>query len=196
VLAEVRSQLAAPKPDPVAVVARLQAADSALDQALAEARDAAERTARARAVLAQALPVARAEVAAASQFITTRLGAVDASARGSLSEAHRHLVLAESLADLDPAAALNEARQAQRLAASAGQYARSNVQNWDSGGYASDSFAGAVLGGLFSGGGGSSSRYRGGGYGGSSSRSRRTSSGGSRRSSSGGGGRRGGGGRF
>jgi hypothetical protein len=196
VLAEVRSQLAAPKPDPVAVVARLQAADSTLDQALAEARDAAERTARARAVLAQALPVARAEVAAASQFITTRLGAVDASARGSLSEAHRHLVLAESLADLDPAAALNEARQAQRLAASAGQYARNNVQNWDSGGYASDSFAGAVLGGLFSGGGGSSSRYRGGGYGGSSSRSRRTSSGGSRRSSSGGGGRRGGGGRF
>jgi hypothetical protein len=139
--------------------------------------------------------VARAEVATASQFITTRLGAVDASARGSLSEAHRHLALAESLADSDPVAALSEAQQAQRLAASAGQYARHNVQTWDSGGYASDSFAGAVLGGLFSGGGGSGSRYRGGGYGGSSSRSRRTSSGGSRRSSSGGG-RRGGGGRF
>jgi hypothetical protein len=139
--------------------------------------------------------VARAEVATASQFITARLGAVDASARGSLSEAHRHLVRAESLADSDPVTALSEAQQAQRLAASAGQYARHNVQNWDSGGYESDSFAGAVLGGLFSGG-GSSGRYRGGGYGGSSSRSRRTSSGGSRRSSSGGGGRRGGGGRF
>jgi hypothetical protein len=196
VLAEVRSQLTAPKPDPVAIAARLQATDSTLDQALAEARDAAERTTRARSILARALPVARAEVETASRFITTRLGAVDASARGSLAEAHRHLVLAESLADSDPVTALSEAQQAQRLAASAGQYARSNVQNWDSGGYGSDSFAGAVLGGLFSGGGGSRSHYRGGGYGGSSSRSRRTSSGSSRRSSSGGGGRRGGGGRF
>jgi hypothetical protein len=197
VLTEVRAQLAAPKPDPVAVVARLQATDSALDQALAEARDTAERAVRARGMLARALPVARAEVTTASQFITNRLGAVDASARGSLSEAHRHLALAESLADTDPVTALSEAQQAQRLASSAGQYARSNVQDWDSVGYESDSFAGAVLGGLFSGGGGSSrSRYRGSGYGGSSSRSRRTSSGGSRRSSSGGGGRRGGGGRF
>ena len=199
-VAEVRSELSAATPDPVAATARLQAADAALDHALAEARDAAERSARARSMLAQALPVARAEVSAANDFITTRRGAVDTGARASLSEAQRHLALAESLADSDPVSAVTEAQQAQRLAASAGQSARADVQNWGGGGYGgggfdSGSFAGAVLGGILSGGGrsrggwGGGSSWGGGGFGGSGSRSRRTGS-------SGGGGRRGGGGRF
>lgn len=220
VLAEVRAQLSTPKPDPVAVAARLQATDSTLDQALAEARDTAERTTRARSLLAQALPVARAEVSAAGQFITTRRGVVDANARASLSEAQRHLALAESLADSDPVTAVTEAQQAQRLASNAGLSARNDVQNWDSvgygggyggagggygggygrsGGFDAGSFAGAVLGGILSGGGNSRGGYgggfSGGGFGGSSSRGRRTGSGGGH-SSSGGGGRRGGGGRF
>jgi hypothetical protein len=140
-------------------------------------------------------------VAAAGTFITTRRGAVNMSARTALSEAQRHLTLAESLATTDPVAAIAEARQAQQLAATANQYARADVQSWggygQAGGIDMGSFAGAVLGGILSGGGG---RYRGGGFGGgfggggfggggfggSASRSRRT----------GGGGRRGGGGRF
>jgi hypothetical protein len=198
VLTEVRAALADPKPDPVGATARLQAADSILDQALLDARDTAERTARARSLLAQTLGVARAEVAAAGDFITTRRGAVDAGARTSLSEAQRHLALAESLAAADPVTAVSEAQQAQRLAATASSYARTDVQNWGGGGYYGgsgvDSFAGALLGGLLAGGGGGSSYrsrsrggFSGGGFGGSSSRSRRTS---------GGGGRRGGGGRF
>jgi hypothetical protein len=204
VLAQARAELASPKPDPIAITARLQAADATLDQALAEARDAAERAARARSLLAQALPVARAEVSAATDFITTRRGAVDTGARTALSEAQRHLALAESLAAADPITAVAEAQQAQRLAASANRYARADVQTWGngygggygggSGGFDAGSFAGAVLGGILSGGGGgggyrSRSRgggFSGGGFGGSSSRSRRTS----------GGGRRGGGGRF
>jgi hypothetical protein len=199
-LAEVRMRLSASKTDPVTAVAMLQAADSALDRALAEARDAAERVARARSLLAQALPVARAEVTAAGDFIATRRGAVDAWARASLSEAQRHLAVAEGLAESDPSAAVAEAQQAQRLAASAGQAAHADVQSWSGygggygrpGGFDGGAFAGAVLGGILSGGGrsrGSRSGWGGGGFGGSASRGRRTGGGG-------GGGRRGGGGRF
>ncbi|MEU8235344.1 TPM domain-containing protein [Actinoplanes sp. NPDC048967] len=201
---EVRRELSGSKTDPVTAVATLQAADAALDRALAEAQDAADRAARARGLLAQALPVARAEVAAAGDFITTRRGAVDAGARASLSEAQRHLALAESLAGSDPVAALGEAQQAQQLAASAGQAARADVQSWG-GGYGNrggfdEAFAGAVLGGILSGGRGGFGRgggggfggggWGGGGFGGSASRGRRSGGGG------GGGGRRGGGGRF
>jgi hypothetical protein len=200
-VAEVRAGLAEARPDPVAAVARLQAADAALDGALAEARDTAERDARARSLLAQALPVARGEVAAADDFITTRRGAVDAGARASLSEAQRHLALAESLAASDPGTALTEAQQAQQLAAGAGRVARTDVQSWgggygrQGGGFDAGSFAGAVLGGILAGGtrsggfGGGGASWGGGGFGGSASRGRRTGGGG-------GGGRRGGGGRF
>ncbi|GAA3338328.1 hypothetical protein GCM10020358_18030 [Amorphoplanes nipponensis] len=208
-VAEVRRQLSGAQTDPVTAVATLQAADAGLDRALAEARDAAERAARARNLLAQALPVARAEVAAASDFITTRRGAVDAGARASLSEAQRHLALAEGLAASDPAAALTEAQQAQQLAASAGHAARADVQSWGGygggyggqGGFDGGAFAGAVLGGILAGGGGfrgggggygggwGGGGWGGGGFGGSASRGRRSGGGG-------GGGRRGGGGRF
>jgi hypothetical protein len=201
-VADVRRELASPRPDPMAATARLQAADAALDQALAAARDGAERAARARSLLAQALPMARAEVSAASDFITTRRGAVDAGARASLSEAHRHLALAESLAATDPVAAVTEAQQAQRLAASANQAARADVDRWGGyggggygrgGGFDAGSFAGAVLGGIIAGGGrshggfgggfGGGSRggggggWSGGGFGGSGSRGRRTGGG-------------------
>ena len=205
-LAEVRELLSAPPVDPGFVVARLQAADAALDAALAEARDTAERTARARSVLAQALTVARAEVGAARDFITTRRGAVDAGARAALSEAQRHLTMAESLAESDPVTALAEAQQAQSLAANASDAARADVAGWGGygdgygrpGGFDSGSFAGAVLGGILAGGmrsgsygggwgGGFGGGGWGGGFGGSGSRGRRTG---------GGGGSRGGGGRF
>ncbi|SNY64802.1 TPM domain-containing protein [Paractinoplanes atraurantiacus] len=189
-LAEVRAALATERPDPVDAVARLQAADATLDAALAAARDAAERSAHARSMLAQALPVVRAEVFAANDFITTRRGAVDYNARAALSEAQRHLSLAESLAASDPVTALAEAQQAHQLASRAGQSARVDVQTWGGGGgyrqpggFDAGAFAGAVLGGILAGGGRSH-----GGFGGSNRRG-----GGGH---SGGGGRRGGGGRF
>ncbi|UQU63806.1 TPM domain-containing protein [Couchioplanes caeruleus] len=204
-VAEARTRLTAVKPDPIATVAVLQTADTALDRALAEARDAAERAARARSVLAQALPVARAEVAAATDFISTRRGVIDADARAALSEAQRHLALAESLAGSDPATAVAEAQQAQQHAAAASQAAHADVQSWGgygpggygSGGYGAagfdpGAFAGAVLGGILAGGGrsrgypggwsgggsGGGGGWSGGGFGGSASRGRRTGGGG------------------
>ncbi|XVU21605.1 TPM domain-containing protein [Actinoplanes sp. CA-054009] len=189
-LAEVRAALAADRPDPVGAVARLQAADAALDAALAAARDAAERDAHARSMLAQALPVARAEVLTANDFITTRRGAIDYNARAALSEAQRHLSLAESLAAADPVRALTEAQQAHQFAARAAQSARADVQGWGGathgrpGGFDAGAFAGAVLGGILS------NASRGGG------RSRGGFGGSSRHGHSSGGGRRGGGGRF
>ncbi|WP_308208514.1 TPM domain-containing protein [Paractinoplanes aksuensis] len=207
-LAEVRAAFATDRPDPVAAVATLQTADAALDAALAEARDVAERLAHDRSLLAQELPVARAEVAATNDFITTRRGAVRSEARATLSEAARHLSVAESLATTDPATALSEARQARQLAANANRSATLDVQRWGSGpgggfsgpsgfggsrphqgGFDAGAFAGAVLGGILSGSTRSRGSYHGGGFGGSASRGRRT--GGTT-----GGSRRGGGGRF
>ncbi len=219
-LAAVRADLSRATTDPTAAVRRLEEADAALDRTLADARDATERLARSRTLLAQALPVARAEVAATGDFITTRRGAVGGSARAWLAEAQRHLALAESTAEADPATALIEAQEAHRLAAAAAQAARDDVDRWSGpggygggyggggyggggygGGIDAGSFAGAVLGGILAGGvrsgggfggGGFGGGWGGGGFGGSGSRGRRTGGGGS----FGGGGRRGGGGRF
>ncbi|BAL89938.1 hypothetical protein AMIS_47180 [Actinoplanes missouriensis 431] len=205
-VAEARAALAVERPDPVAVVARLQAADATLDSALATARDQAERDARARAVLAQTLPLARAEVAAANDFVTTRRGAVGPDARVRLSEAMRHLGLAEQVAVTEPHTAVQEIALARQLAAAAGHAAQADVRTWGGGGVDAGSFAGAVLGGILAGGmrsggggwgpgggghgGGGHGGWGHGGFGGSGSRARRTGGGG------GGGGRRGGGGRF
>ena len=67
-------------------------------------------------MLAQALPSARAEIAAAESFVHTRRGAVGGQARALLADAQRRLARAEELAEPDPVAALAEAQQAERLA--------------------------------------------------------------------------------
>ena len=117
--------------------------------------------------------MARAEVAAASDFVTTRRGAVGGQARTWLAEAQRQLARAEAFAATDPVSALAAAQEAHRLAASAGQSARTDVDGWSSGGSwgggrgggAGDVVLGAILGGILSGGGGGG-RSRGGGWGG------------------------------
>lgn len=212
-LASVRTTLAAPATDPLAAVRVLQEADGALDRALAGARDAAERTARARAMLDQALATARTEVATANEYITTRRGAVASQARTWLAEAQRRLATAESLAATDPVAALAEAQQAGQWASQARQAALADVDAWSppGGGFAGGGqdalagLAGAILGGILVGGGGPGyrrSRYGGGwgawggnGFGGSGTRSRRSGGGGFGGGFRGGS-RRGGGGRF
>jgi uncharacterized membrane protein YgcG len=206
-LAAVRAGLAGPRSDPAEAVRQLEQADAALDRALAGARDTAERAARARALLDRTLPVARAEIAAAGDFITTRRGAVGGQARAWLAEAQRHLALAEGLAATDPVTALAEAQEAHRLAVSAGQAARDDVDRWSppGGGFGGQgdpmgAFAGAVLGGILAGGmrqrggwggggfgggwgggggswGGGGGGWSGGGFGGSGSRGRRTGGG-------------------
>lgn len=196
----VRAALTAPTIDPQAALRRLQEVDAALDRALAAHREAADRAGRARGLLAQTLPVARAEVAAASDYVTTRRGAVGGQARTWLAEAQRQLARAEAFAATDPVQALAAAQEAQRLAASAGQSARTDVDGWAPagggtwGGGAGDVVLGAILGGILSGGGGGRGGGSwGGGFGGGGGRGGGWSGGfggsGSRA-------RRGGGGRF
>ncbi len=159
----VRASLAAPKVDPLTAVRQLQDANGALDHALAAVRDASERADRARAVLDQAILAARAEIAAATDFVGTRRGAVGGQARTLLAEAQRRLDRAVALAADDPVAALAEAQQADRLAEQAGRAAQADVDGWSSGGFGGrpgggDAFAGglagAILGGILMGGAG------------------------------------------
>jgi len=119
-------------PDPLAALHLLEEANAALDQAIADAREAAERTRRAAAALDQALIPARAAVSAAADFVSTRRGAVGTQARTRLAEAQRHL--AAATAGGDPVVALREAQQAEAMANQALDLARSDVSRWSGGG--------------------------------------------------------------
>lgn len=204
-----RAALAAPSGrDPLALQARLEQANAAIDQALAGARDAAERTARATAQLQRSLLAAKAKVQATEDYLVARRGAIGAESRTRLAEAGRLVVEAESAAAIDPVAALASAQRAEQLADEAMRLAQRDVGGFDaqyggdgwssSGGGGGQPASGgggildAVLGGilidnLLGGGGGGGSRGGGwsGGFGG----------GGGSRSSGGGFGGFGGGGR-
>jgi hypothetical protein len=190
--------------DPLALLRHLTDAETALDAALAPAREAAEQAERARAHLGQLLGRLGSQIQAVGAFIETRRGAVGTEARTRLSEAARLTAEAERTAATNPVAALALAQQAEQLALTAQQLAEADVSTWQrsqGGGYSGGGFSGGnagalILGGIlgqalgggrgggFSGG-GRGSRGFGGGFGGS----RGGFSGGSR-------GGRGGGGRF
>jgi hypothetical protein len=145
-----RTDMAAAKPDPFAAMRRLEQADDRLDRALGNSRDAATRADHARSLLPAALPAAQAEVGAATNFITTRRGAIGASARTRLAEARRRLLEAVASTDHDPVAALGEAQEAEWMAAAATRLADDDVKGWSQpqvGGTMSG-FGGAVLGGI------------------------------------------------
>jgi hypothetical protein len=200
-------------PDPLAALRQLEGADAALDAGLLAARDAQARAKRVAAMLDQALLAARASYSAASDFITTRRGAVGSEARTRLAEAQRHLEQALGLAGSDPSAALREAQTADALAQQALQVAQSDVEQWSSpygpmggpgaggpwggGGRGGIDLGSLVLGGILLGGGhGRGGGGFGGGFGGGG---RRGGGGGFSPGSFGGSGsrgRRGGGGRF
>ncbi|WP_435839158.1 TPM domain-containing protein [Streptodolium elevatio] len=166
-IARARGELAdaAPQPepgsaptDPIAAARRIEEADAALDKALADVRDEQDRVRRARAGLDQALGAARAEVAAASDFVTTNRGAVGGTARTRLGEAQRHLDQAHASASADPVAALAEAQRSAALAGEAIGLAQQDVQRFR-GGYGGGAGGtgggfGGGLGGGFGGGGG------------------------------------------
>lgn len=198
--------------DPTTALAAVEQANAALGRELSAVRDRQAQVTRAEAQLDRVTAEARTAVEQARQYLTTRRGAVGASARTRLAEAEAQLTQALTLGATDAVAALAAAQQSARLAGSALALARSDVTAFDrpasSGSWSGyDDGGGAVLGGildaLFSGSGSSSSGWSGsrrrssGGFGGSSRRSSgsssRRSSGGSRRSS---GGRRSRGGRF
>lgn len=176
--------------DPIASARRVQEADAALDKALADVRDERERVRRARAGLDQALAAARAEVAAASDSVTTNRGAVGGTARTRLGEAQRHLEQAHANASADPVAALAEARRSAGLAGEAISLAQQDVQRFRGygsgtgggfgGGGGFGNLAGVVLGGILINGGLGGRRSGGsrggpgpGSFGGSGTRGRR-----------------------
>lgn len=204
----------APGDDPVAALAQVEKANASLEQAFTGVRDKQEQAARARGQLDASLSGARAQVQSAREYIATRRGGIGGDARTRVSEAERHLAVATGLAASDPVAALGEAQQASALAASAIEFARSDVNRYDaSSAVPQRSYPGSDgadlggilggLGGLLGGGGGGGRRSSSSGRSGTSARSSRSGSfGGSSRSSSrsssssGGGGRRSRGGRF
>ncbi|MFI7339757.1 TPM domain-containing protein [Streptomyces sp. NPDC050085] len=208
VLGDVRREMGAGPYDPIDALRRVEEADTALDEALAAAREREAGTTRARSLLGQALLTARSSTAAAADFITTHRGAVGSEARTRLAEAQRHLANAQAGENTrdgentDPAAALTEAQQADALARQAQSLAERDVRGYGNpyggGGRSSGGMGGAVLGGIIlgellggvgrgMGGGGRGAYGGGGGFGGGGPGS--FGGGGTR-------GRRGGGGRF
>jgi uncharacterized membrane protein YgcG len=172
---------------PAESIARIQDANTAIDQALGSAREAQELTARAIAQYPSIVAAARTEISNAMQFISTRRGGVGSAARTRVSEADSLLREAASVSSSDPVRAVQLATRAQQLGAEAYRLAQQDVDDFQSGwpgggsggGRGSGLDFGSVLGGILGGmiGGG----MRGGGSGGWSS---------------GGGGFRGGGGGF
>ncbi len=180
--------------DPLGAFHDAVTADAELDRAIAAASDRKLAVEDLRRRLDRTLTDAAGRVDAASSFITTRRGGVDAEARTRLSEAQRHLDEARRLAATAPDRALVSAQAAADLGGRALEQAQASVRAWESRQpMAGGSQAGAVLGGIlldgflrgsiggatrrggggFGGGGG----YRPGSYGGSSG-SRRVSRGG------------------
>lgn len=159
--------------NPIASLATLSAANSALDRVLDAVRDEQQRLQAAAAKLPTAMSIASSQISAANDFITTRRGGVGTAARTRVSEATRHLETAVSLVRSDPVQALAEANAAQALSAQALSLAQNDVDSViggmgsgmgaGRGGSFGGGLGGAILGGLIGGmlGGG-----RGGGRGG------------------------------
>ncbi|MGC4960729.1 TPM domain-containing protein [Gordonia sp. DT218] len=159
--------------DPLGTFTALIDADAELDRALDAARSASAERQRRSELLTGAITSAQAKVSAASDFISTRRGAIQSIARTRLSEAQRLLQEAEEASATDPVAASDSARRAGSLADQALMAAQGDVAQWHqnqqphpSGG----SVTGAVLGGIlvdsFLRGGMGGGRGWGGGFGG------------------------------
>ncbi len=133
VAADVRARQAAGPFDALGALREVQQADSALDRALASGREEQDRRERARAVLDQAMLVARSSVVAAGDFIATRRGGVGATARTRLAEGQRHFEQAIGSAQHDPETALTEAQHADALALQARELAEQDVAEFDNG---------------------------------------------------------------
>ncbi|GAB2467773.1 TPM domain-containing protein [Xylanimonas ulmi] len=160
--------------DPLAALARLTAAEAALDKALEPARAKAEADARAAALLRDTLGRVESQVRATDDFISTRRQAVGPDARTRLAEAIRLIGEAHALQQSDPSRALARAQEAEAHARAAAQLAQNDVSGWGQQQGGGPNIGGMVLGGILidsilrgSGGGIAGGRPRsGGGFGG------------------------------
>ncbi|WP_051607063.1 hypothetical protein [Microbacterium sp. CH12i] len=191
---------------PQRVLDALTAANTQIDAAIAQGREVIERTRRAQLMLEQTLTQAASEVRGVRDFIETRRGTVQSTARTRLSQAEGILAQAQNLQGSDPQAALAQAQQSLALARQARAAAQSDLDSYNRSQYQDNSWSGGIfgnsssnsssglggdilggiIGGLLSGGGGGSSSR-------SSWRSSGSSGGGFRSSGFGGGSRSGGG---
>ncbi len=146
-----RTAVASGNYDPIAVRRALEESDTALENALAPARAAAETRRRAEALLATATDAARASIQAADDFITTRRGAVGADARTRLAEAQRRFAAGQSAED--PVVALEHMQAADHLSDQANSLAQQDEANYRnsqqmSGGSSSGGLSNVILGGI------------------------------------------------
>ncbi len=160
-IAATRQQIDAARPllagsakRPLFALENLEKANAQIDAVLADVRDAQEKERRAAQQLSQLLAHAQAQVSAAEDYISSRRGAVGATARTRLAEAGSSLVQARQLATTDPAQALAAAQRANDLAAQALQHAQNDVGAFGGGGFGGGNgggggdVMGAVLGGI------------------------------------------------
>ncbi|WP_298041210.1 TPM domain-containing protein [uncultured Microbacterium sp.] len=190
-VASVRAALEHPGRNPQQMLDTLNAVNTEIDAVLGQARQSAEQAERERRLVAQRLAQAQAQIHAASDFITTRRGAIGATARTRLAEANAAYAEAVAAQSTDLTRAAERATRANNLAHEAISSAQSEVSafsggSWSTGystGYSSNrggsdlggAILGGIIGGLLSGGGSSRSS---GWSSGSSGRSRSGRSGG------------------
>ncbi|BDZ38685.1 TPM domain-containing protein [Microbacterium suwonense] len=159
-----QSQLGSSGRNPVEALRVLEAANTAIDSAIAHVREEQAKIQRAATMLANALQRASVQVSSAESYILNRRGSVFATARTRLAEARRSLDQARHLAQSDPVQALSLAQRADRLAAESLRLAQGDYGDWGGGG--GDDSLGAFLGGILIGQAGShrSSTWGGGGW--------------------------------
>jgi hypothetical protein len=174
--------------DPLAALARLEKAETALDGVLAPYREEEDTLRRYAGLVSERIPRVEGKIASADSFISSNRGAMDSTPRTRLSEARRMLDQAKAAASSNPGAALRAVDEAERLADQAVALANQQRDNfpWNTprgggrggggvdvgslilGGILSDAMRGGARGGSWGGSrGGGFGGSRGGGFGGS-----------------------------
>src|SRR5690606_17489721 len=117
--------------DPLAALQRLEAAESAIDEALADARGEEEHRRKAAQQVGDRLDRLDASLRRVSTYISTHRGSVGHEARTRSSEAQRLADEARTVAQSDPAAAMRGVTQAERRLADAQNLAQRDVDRFN-----------------------------------------------------------------
>ncbi len=154
-LAAARTDIEHPKPDVAAAYGKARQANEIADGVLAGIRTAAEQRAALAARLETSIRGAQATVTRATDYVGNHRGGVGGEARTRVAEAARHLDAAVAAGAADPAAGIQEAETAARLANEALSLAQRDYDGWDDpwrggrgGGGGGSDVAGAIIGGL------------------------------------------------
>ncbi|MGM0386324.1 MAG: TPM domain-containing protein [Actinomycetota bacterium] len=142
--------------DPLAALARLEKAETALDAVLAPYREQEDTLRRYAGLVAERIPRVEGKIASADSFISSNRGAMDSTPRTRLSEARRLLDQAKAAASSNPETALRAVDEAERLADQAVALANQQRDNfpWNTprgGGRGGVDIGSLILGGILSG---------------------------------------------